>query len=510
MKKLWKQETYNLQVMLFVLIQPLVDIYRTLVGNQFQIMGLSIVELVNICLVAYLFLLGLWHLKSKKKIIGIFAYFAIVGVYFIFHAMNILKFDTSIITNTDVNVFKEAWYILRSYILPIMSLIIFVIAKDEENKFYKIVTYLGLFMSFVIIITNLLTISYISYASGLPNDATISYNMFYWFTSGNLGEVTELTSKGWFYSGNQVGVIMFMMYPVICFNFIKEKKWMNYLAIASVPLAMMMIGTKTAAYGCLVILILEIIFILVFDLILKKHPFKLSTILILSIVCVGSYALLLKSPVVLMQQQQETSYERDEDAEQLIADSDLGDEGGRVNVKVLSYFLNDMPGAFGVHKDYVALYPVEQNPDFWYSVVTDQSMRQVDFRDFKLRIYNEVKNDNNNAMDTWLGIGYTTNFPYIEQDIISQYAWLGVIGVILFIGPFFMTLLYVGIRILMDMKHKMTMENCVLGLSVCCGFAVSIIAGHLFGYVFPAFIMSYILAKLYRNVAGKGEYHEKI
>lgn len=120
----------------------------------------------------------------------------------------------------------------------------------------------------------------------------------------------------------------------------------------------------------------------------------------------------------------------------------------------------------------------------------------MNFRDFKQRIYQEVLVTNNNEGDKYWGIGYTTNFPYVEKDIVSQNVWFGYFGTALFWGPYLLCFLYACFRILLRIREKMDLYICVLGMSICGGFMASLVAGHLFGYIFSVTIFTFVVSRL--------------
>ena len=57
-------------------------------------------------------------------------------------------------------------------------------------------------------------------------------------------------------------------------------------------------------------------------------------------------------------------------------------------------------------------------------------------------------------MDDWFGIGYTrtSNIYNLEKDFVYQYYSVGIVGVVLLLGPYIGILLFVMLRMLVHFK----------------------------------------------------------
>ena len=115
--------------LMFVLIlQPLLDIYRTFFQDSISVAGFAIEELINIGLIGFVALMALLHLieaKDKKHLLMYGAYFAVLAVYLGLHVINTGKFDVSIIPELakDKSCLRDVYYIMRSYVMPITLMI---------------------------------------------------------------------------------------------------------------------------------------------------------------------------------------------------------------------------------------------------------------------------------------------------------------------------------------------------------------------------------------------------
>ena len=268
--------------------------------------------------------------------------------------------------------------------------------------------------------------------------------------------------------------------------------------------AMIMVATKTAALGAFLVLGLMAILLIVFCVFERKWKKCLINLIILSLIFGGGLLLLMKSPVIRMMDLQSLSYEKSDEEEKFEEElSELLPENSEEKFDREGFikFMNKYYYIYGVQEEYIKLLPVEQYTDFWFSVAIDESKRQVDFRDFKQRMYQMVLTENDNTGDKYWGIGYTTNFPYLEKDIYAQSVWFGSVGSVFLVGPYFLCFLYSIIKILLNLRKKINMYVCTLGMSICAGTMGALLAGHLFGYFFPVIIYAYIVAQLKHTTA---------
>ncbi len=514
LKELYADKNLKWQLMVFVCLQPFIEIYRQLFGNAIQVFGISMVELVNILFTGYFAILFILNRQSLKRLLVLGTYAVMVGVYILLHSYNVLKFDTAIMSGTAISIFVEIYVILRAYLVPVVLLYIMISIRTDQQTFLKTMVSVSLFISCVIVLTNIFKISYVAYSSYLEEETFITQNIFEWFYAKTPDDVSLLTSKGWFYSGNRIGLILLMLFPLVVYYAITSKKKIGFAFIGVQAAAMFMVSTKTAAYGVFLVLGLMMALLVFFGIQQKCIRENMKQIIPLFLICALSFGIFLYSPVIKMNQNSDDVYQENEVTDDMKTELDNilqneekpsnpennTGEDNSMSVQEFSKFLNQHHNAYNIHKDFIELLPVEKYASFWIDVVNDETKSQIDFRNFKVRLYNEVLKKNGNPLDSLLGIGYSSNFPYIEIDVISQTVWFGILGTLLFLGPFFGVLAYCAIQILRDMKKRFTLYNCVLGISLCAGIAICLIAGHMFGYVFPMVIFAYILSHLKQSV----------
>lgn len=499
--KLYSDKWLGLQLSVLILLQPLIDIYRSFVGNKIEIGGISLVELFNIILIGYLCLLFLLNRKQAKQMKSFWpaiAYMVILIIYLILHCYHVLQFDASVMSGTEISVVTEIYVIFRAYLLPLLLLYMLIFIRVEQKRFIKTLLCCSWFISVVIIITNLLKVSFVTYASYLPDGATISQNMIEWFTKTPPQDVKALTSKGWFYSGNQIGLILFMLLPVSVYTALTRHKVMDYVLVACQIIAMMMVATKTAAIGGLMILVVMAVLYLVFSLVQKKLRKNIKPLIVLLLIFACGVGLYQFSPTKKLISVHISNYEWSDqtqnELDELLEENDAEKGDPEKNSAVQK--LESLYYTFGIHPEFVSILPIKNNADFWMKVISDPDKPYLEFRSFKQTLLNEILKKNDNPLDPWLGIGYSTNFPYLEKDVVSQNAWFGIAGSILFIVPYLAALVICAIQIFRRFKSRFTLFSCALALSSGGGFLISLTAGHLFGFLFPMFIFTYILAQL--------------
>lgn len=244
----------------------------------------------------------------------------------------------------------------------------------------------------------------------------------------------------------------------------------------------------------------------------KKNLKQLTVFGLILVIGLGvlKYAPLLQRRSVASQEIENT-YNKDEDAEddEEEVEAQAIDMIAEMSDEEFTKYLNGTRGYYGIHPEFLKLYPAEYHREFWFNLIKNFSGTQSNFRDLKESIYNSVLEENGNKADKFLGIGYTSNFPYLEKDVKSQNVWYGWIGTILLLGPYLAIFVYSAILILKKLKKRFTMYNCALGISILMAFAASLIAGHLFGCFFPVTLFGFVLAALLHSVKYESEDEEK-
>ncbi len=500
--KLIEDKCFNIQVIVFLMLQPFINMFRTFFESSVQLFGISLPELINLGFIGYLLcLFMIKYFGQKKVIIPFVIYLCAIAVYTVFHLWNISNFNQNILTPSDINIFKEAYYMLRTYIVPVIFFYILLNCKIQNAAFFKVTEILSWIISGNIVITNLFKVGFISYASSLEKNQFIEKNIIEWFTNPDTQNPMLMTSKGWFYMGNQIGMVLFILFPFAVLQFLKNKSIKNFILVLLNTIAMIMVGTRVASVGALLILISSVFIVILFAWILKqfKFNFKHFTAFV-SVLLIGAF-LFVYSPTINIAADREEAfrdthiYEEDDINEELLNSDDSGMSGADYFERVFGYPCT----YFGIDKEFTELLDVKENIGFWKEIVTNNSKSQIEYRQFKSVIYEEVLRKNDNPADRWLGIGYTSYFPYTEKDFVSQNVWFGYIGTFLLICPYVAYLIYALVSILRKFKSRFTYENAAFVISLAGSLLLCLMAGHLFFDIFSIIIFSWVLSAFCRK-----------
>ncbi|MBP3891868.1 MAG: O-antigen ligase family protein [Solobacterium sp.] len=298
------QKTLRYLVLAFIAIQPLVDM-DYLFYDFLDSMGLPRLSTVlRFVVLPLLVLLVFWTCdKKKKKTFFITALYGIaVLVYYYLHSKQaVMLFDRLDFTdNFYFSYFQELTYIL-TLVLP-YAIIYMAYQEDITMKELKWITILeSALISITIVFGDLYVCARSTYYGNTVG------NVFSWFT--NIYEwyhPRTLASKFFFNEGNTIGILLFMLLPVLYYFLFrsekkKEQNWLLGLIFLH-SLAMQMLATRVATYGALLV---PIVFLCIyyFDCIKnKKEIHKIELIpSIFAILIVGGLILIqrLKNQAIL-------------------------------------------------------------------------------------------------------------------------------------------------------------------------------------------------------------------
>ena len=545
MKKIFKHlsEKLELQIIIFVMLLPFIDIYDFFIGSSVQFLGISVIELFKISIVNYLLILVIISKKSKiislwykyKKVICLVL--IIFLLYIFVHVLNVSNFNSNILSNTmDKNVLVELYYIYRTYFISLIIFFIIMMSDINKEKIIKLISIICFIMSIIIVVSNIFQVSYIAYSSYLEEDTLISGNIFSWFSDLNVTNADLYTSKGFFFSANQLSVILFSSFMISVLNFVISNKWYLYFTLFIKALALLMLSTKVCGIGLFLILIIYIILILFFR-IFKKQKIEKTKLCYLILIFFSFMCLFFYSPLrykievlnnnltknespkkdTFASNIQETTviknsnnvFKQDEQSESEKAYA--MDLVSLANIEELNEYEKDAfiikliekRGSLGIHLSYTEEYPIEDNLNFWKKVVLLPQSDRINFRKFKSYWYKDVLQKNDNIFfDKLFGIGYVSGFPYLESDFLGQDIWFGKIGTFYFVWIYVIFYIVISIKFLRSIYKNLNMENCILCICLGIVFIISYIAGHTFGNIFPMTILILIL-KAYSYVGNE-------
>lgn len=235
MQKLSKEKIFYI----WLLLQPIIDLIVSLtIRNSDSSITIGIILRGLFLLTLLLVTIFSKKIKNKKNI---YAYFIVLFVYFILYMLiriNENSFSLGLIVN-------EVKYIFKYFYYPIVLLTMYQL-KDyfelDNDKLKKI------------LVINLFIITFSIILSYLTNSAYSSYG------NGNSGIV------GWFYSANEIGAILVILYPYTFLIKNNKQVIFNTIVMLLTIISSIYMGTKTTYFGIILSLVFYVIYILLFKI----------------------------------------------------------------------------------------------------------------------------------------------------------------------------------------------------------------------------------------------------
>lgn len=466
------------------LLFPIIDILRSTNIKDIEIFNISIIEFINFLLIGISFILTIPKINRKKKIY-LLVYILTFLIYMFFHTQNIYNFNVNIYHDANPNFIIELYYIIRVYILPILLIIVLFSNRELFNKEYylKILTYLIIIISGTIIVTNFIGYSYSSYDDEIELiNRTRFFDIF-----THTGKAKQLLTCGWFNSANQISIILFMLLPLNLYNLYNNKKVKNLILVLMQTISMIIIGTKVAALGSILVLIITLLIYLFFIAIKKEKINKkylslhiISIFVTFTIIMISPFYQVMKSSITI-----ENNFVNEPSIKIKYAYKKLDEN---ITDKELTRLIKEYNGVFKISSMFYKIYPIENDIEFWKTIAKRDNKLNNDYRIIKNDIIKRVIERNNNKKDKLFGIGYSINFPDIETDYIYQYYLFGIIGSVLFIGVYIYFYIQ-NINKLFKGKY-FKYEYCLRILSSLLGLVGCYFSGHLFGWTSPMIVLA--------------------
>lgn len=286
---------------------------------------------------------------------------------------------------------------------------------------------------------------------------------------------------GLFFAGNEVANIMVMLFP-IAYLYLNNKKF-NFLILFPIILSILLIGTKVATFGCLIITLITLVFSVI------KNKFKMTyTVIKCLAVFIFTLVLSLNSYAVYNYNYTKNNYYKDEQKEIVI------DESNVVEVETIK---NNILRFYDTNKLSKIVKPLISGRDMLLANT--------------LSVYDDINDDSN----IWFGIGFSntekvnnTNIArLIEIDICDLYFHFGIMGLIISLYP----IIFIGYLLIINYK-KLTL-NCYYLITILLLLAgISTFSGHvLFAPAVSIYLVLYLLLITEElNLTGRCELKEKI
>lgn len=392
---------------IFLLSQPFIDLITSLIVrlDVFPItLGIIIRGLTFLIGIIYIFFISK-SVYKKKSII----YLIILLIYSVFYFID----KREIFSNFNY-LLNEITYMFKYYYTLVISLTLFNFFdeyKPNNRKVFKMLQTILFLYCFIIVLANITNTAFATYTLG---------------GAGN---------TGWFYSGNEVGVVIALLFPYIYLLVNKTNSYKTLLYIIPIILGIEIIGTKTSMLALLLPTIVFIFYYLIRFNNGKKKQFIMSVIALIIII--------VSSPNLPVVQNIKDSINRFEMKKNIGIDDDYSDE-----------------------------------------MLPSVLMSDRDYYNKKIKkIY-----DNSNAISKIFGIGFVNRreiddkniSKLIEMDFNDIFYRYGIIGFLIYITPFIYITYYV-IKYCFKNKLKLNMKQTILLYNSYIGLIIAYIAGHTLG-----------------------------
>lgn len=499
----------HILIAILIIAQPFIVMFQAMVVRDIQIFGISAFESFNILVGASTVLLTIITHPNKKKFIKYIPYCFMLGAYLVAHGLHIYQFDQSVYSLQNPSFLVETYYIVRTFIVPLMLIFSVYYSHIEKEQIIKILEVFLFTIAVVMVVTNLFHIALRNYT-----DVNVfnEYNLFDWIAFENSSRYSyyKLTTKGWFLSGNQMAAILFMSFPVVVYRTYLYRDAFRYSLLVLQMIAMYMLGTKVANIGCLLIMVVFFVAWKVFELI--GHDSKRVktmvgvTLLIASLFPYSPVGYMMKyrsedgtgssGAVINNIELSENLEDYEFDYRQLISDSKIlveldADNLSEGEKQFVKKYLEEYFTFFGISPYIFEHYNDLDHSIFWTKYL--QNTTNNDYRVLKNKILEDIYNNNNNPRDKYLGMGYTLNFIYTESDFYYQYYSYGILGMIVLMGPYFYVLCYVVFQGLRKFKQMFTLECAMYFIAPLIGIAVAKFSGHVFERTFPLITLAILI-----------------
>ena len=473
-------------LIIFLIIQPIFDL---------KIFYNSISTLIRVILIFMFFIYYFFTTKNKKKYY-LLIYPLLIGIYFVLHHINALKFTSLVPGNFNYSIFKELLYFIKM-LTPFLLIYSLYKANFSINTIMYIMKSLVLIIGLVIVVSNFFMFSYGNYS-----DTLIKANFFDWFNNNSPYTYQDLASKGLFEYGNQISAILIMFLPFMIYGLLQKKSFTNGFILCLNILSLILLCTKVSVLGILVVVIFTIFACLFISFIHKKH-FTVKNYIPIGIVLVAYFLLLPINPMFNRIQERATiaqNYNSQnaeivesinnttsniEEIEEIITDTPIlenitVDESLQDSEKIEYIEANYQEKK--LNKQFILEnYPYKYDLEFWYNFLQNDIWVTTDYRFIELSMIQRVVQINNNKMDMWFGITNTRlqNIFNIEKDFVVQYYALGIIGTIFVFAPYFILLGIFAYKTIRNKFKNLKETNLLSSITIIFLFAISFFTGNL-------------------------------
>lgn len=456
------EKTYVALIALLIGIQPILELVWLNNGTIGEIAGFTIPTLIRFGLLGITGVLSFFVIQFNKRYIWLVIYAVIVSFYGILHHIFCLDFYSYVPGNFGYDFFQEIFYLIR-LAAPVAMIYFVYNSKIKEMLFERLIIWISFFSSGLVVITNVVKISLGSYS-----DKTILGNIFDWFLNKGQYAFSDLASKGFFY-WSIYSTVLVLVYPYLIYLYFTKKKKYYLGLIALQGIALYMFGTKATTFSVIIELIIMLMVYLVCTFIKKDDKFCIRLITPYLLVVLIAILVYPYTPAVSRssfdsdyKKELDEKYDQEEEAEKFNSFKDAEE-----------YIAKNYP-YFSINEEFILnSYSYKYDVEFWEDLLNELGpSERMQNRIVEQMMLERVKEINDDPMDTYFGLGYsrTSHIYNLERDFIYQYYSLGLIGTIVFLGPYVGILVLIILIMLIKFKDRATVQNCAIVLG--CGLTL--------------------------------------
>lgn len=467
---------------------PLLEIYRSFLQSRVQILGLAAEELFLLIASLSVLLLGTAFAlkeKAKKRLAAVYGALALLFVFTLIHAAWAAGFDASLVPAAAPSFATECYYVLRLYLAPIALLGGLVLLEISPRELMPAVKICAGIFACVVLFSALTGLGFATYQSG---NTRLRGSVLAWVFRTGDPDFRLYTVKGLFSDGNALGAVLVILTPVVCREALAKTRTLLDIALCfAVPAAGIAVGTRVGSLGALAAFVLSVGIAVICGVRKKDAPAVLRRCIPVGAVLAALLVLYVFSPgLELLRYRQYSATLTREPREEL---TEVLAEGPQDNA-LLSPYVENYGWDHHIDNWFREIYPVENDPEFWYEAVKRDGRLNRDNRLFKTEMIARIMQRDGRAGDPLFGIGRTSGVPYSEKDLAFQGQVYGLIGAVMLLLPFAGAGVTAALSGVMRFFKR---EDATLPLALCMSIAAAFGAAYLAGHVFDTTVTTYVL-----------------
>ena len=501
-------------IIVLIAIQPLIDMdylfYEFL--DSFGLPRFSTV--LRFLILPALVILSFVLRETKKKRTFVLA--AVYGVlcigYFFLHCRQAQALfpRLAFTENFHFGLWQELTYVL-TLAIPYGMMYVFYHEHFHEEELKKMTMFLSAVTGIPIFIGDLFVFGKSTYYG-----YTVA-NFFSWFTDiYDWYHPRELASKFFFNEGNTIGILMFMVLPMMYYFFSREKdsrtRKLIGILIFIQSMSMQILATRVATYGAVLIPVMFLGLYLA-GLFFTKEKLQKS-VLVFCLSAAAVFGLILDHTPAVENQRVDAINDTAllhngmaaEGAAMLAEAKDLiPGTPEYINFYVYMFetyginarYIQSVPSMY-----YTEYYNYQVDPKFWTDVCFMPVFDRVSGRQIETIFFN-YKYQNLTQKEKILGMGWSTSMNgsiVLEQDFKQQIYTLGYAGEVLLVLPWIGVLLYGVFMFLCRYKKLFTLSNVCMALALGMGLGSAWLSGHVLDQFITTSFAALLVAVLLNRV----------